>query len=103
MRRADWKSSESTENILSTKIQTRSKDGIRKSVIKITSRVDISKTSTIINKWERIGIGVTLEEICKSARYIMKQKTDNKTKERALRLNCSAYLPIKSLIKLGFT
>ena len=44
-----------------------------------------------------------MESICKSARYILKLKTDNKSKERALRLNSSAYLPINSLIKLGFT
>ena len=39
---------------------------------------------------KKIGVGVTMESICKSARYILKLKTDNKTKERALRLNYSA-------------
>ena len=55
-RKVDWKSTTTSENILATKIQTCSKDGIRKLVNWILSRIDLEKSSTTVMKWEKLAL-----------------------------------------------
>ena len=69
------------------KIQTASKEGIRKIVNRIMTRDLINKTLTTVMKWRKRGIGVSSEQISQSAKCILKLKIDNRTKERILRLN----------------
>ena len=94
------RSSDTYENLISAKLETKSNASILRIVNNTTTKVWFSKENTIINKFHKRGFIFSIGNISMGAKVILKSKFSNSVKQRLLRLNASAYMHSASLVKL---